>query len=468
MPDRSDLYPYQDHAAQHIIDNPAAGLFLEMGLGKTVAALTAIDALMFDRVEIDKVLVIAPLKVAENVWGSEVEKWKHLNHLRVSLVLGSERQRKEGLKAKADIYVINRENVSWLVAHYAGAFPFDMVVIDELSSFKSAKAVRFKALRMVRPKVKRIVGLTGTPAPNGLLDLWSQLYLLDMGERLGKTLTSYRDKYFTPGKRNGHVIFEYNLRKDNEILLGQGYYEKEIYEKIGDICISMKKKDYLDLPGRVDRNVEINLPPDIQTKYNTFEREQVLALMEHELTAVNAAGLRIKLLQFANGAVYTGDKKNFIEVHDQKIRMLDEILESMNGKPILVFYSFQHDLERIKLHLKHHKPYVLKTPEDFKLWNEGKISFAVGHPASMSHGLNLQFGGHHSFWFGLPDNLEWYQQACERLDRPGQENLVINQRLIAKKTLDEAVLSSLEGKTDVQEALMNAVKALILKHTDPK
>nr|WP_129732318.1 DEAD/DEAH box helicase [Parabacteroides goldsteinii] len=446
---------YQQFAVQHIIDHPYAGLFLDMGLGKTVSTLTAISYLMYEDFEIEKVLVIAPKKVAENTWSNEIQKWDHLKHLTVSKVLGTEKARKEALKAKADIYVINRENVAWLVGLYQTAFPFDMVVLDELSSFKSPKAIRFKALRMVRPLVKRIVGLTGTPAPRGLIDLWSQLYLLDMGERLGKTVTSYREKYFTPGRSNGHVVFDYKLRQDSDNL---------IYSKISDICISMKAEDYLTLPERIDRTVEIKLPASIKAKYDEFEKEQVLALEDSEdISAINAAALSNKLLQFANGAVYDAEK-SFHEVHKEKLEALEEIVDAANGQSVLVFCSFKHDYERIKKHLKAHKPQLLETPEDEQKWNTGKIQVLLAHPASVGYGLNLQEGGNIIVWYGLNWSLELYQQANARLHRQGQLRPVIIHHLVVSGTMDEDVMKSIEGKAECQEALMQAVKVRVQKY----
>jgi SNF2 family DNA or RNA helicase len=358
-------HPYQDHATDHIIDHPYCGLFLDMGLGKTVATLTAIDRLMFDNCEVSKVLVIAPKRVAEDTWTTEKEKWDHLQHLRISKVLGTERQRKEALKAKADIYIINRENVVWLIAHLQGYWPFDLVVVDELSSFKSSKAQRFKALRMVRPKMKRVVGLTGTPAPNSLMDLWPQLYLLDQGERLGKTITSYREKYFNPGAKNGHVVYEYKLKTVSDIekeLIGADYYEKKIYELIGDICISMKKEDYLDLPKRIDHVVEVTLSAKVMQQYREFEKKQVLTLFgnDEEISVPNAAALTNKLMQFANGAVYD-EKRDWHEVHTAKLEALEELVEAANGQSVLNFYTFRHDQERIHKHLKAYNPASLKT-----------------------------------------------------------------------------------------------------------
>lgn len=459
-------YEYQDHATQHIIKNFGAGLFLEMGLGKTVSTLTALNLLMFEYFEVSKPLVIAPKRVAENTWTTECQKWDHLKHLKISLILGNERQRKEALKEKADIYVINRENVVWLVSLFASAFPFDAIVIDELSSFKSAKSARFKALRQIRPKINRVIGLTGTPSPNGLLDLWSQLYLLDMGERLGKTLTNYRDRYFTPSKRSGHIVYKYGLRKEDENILGEGIYEKEIYEKIGDICISMAAKDYLTLPERVEISTPVTLSPAAMKLYLDFEREQVIALIdsETEITAVNAAALTNKLLQFANGAVYD-EFKGYHVVHNEKIEALEERIEAANGNPVLVFYSYKHDLERIMHYFKAYKPVQLKSSADIDNWNAGKIQLFLAHPASAGHGLNLQAGGHHIIWFSLPWSLELYEQGNARIDRQGQIKPPIIDKLLTSGTMDEDVLNALTNKAVGQNALMQAVKAKIAKYS---
>lgn len=457
---RYQPYAYQQHATEHIMSNKAAALFLDMGLGKTVSTLTAIDKLMNEELEISKVLVIAPKRVAEDTWITEKDKWDHLRHLKLSLVLGTEKQRKAALQEKADIYVINRENVSWLVAMYSNRFPFDMMVIDELSSFKSAKAQRFKALRQIRPFINRVIGLTGTPAPNSLIDLWPQLYLLDQGERLGKTLTSYRDKYFKPGKRNGHIVFNYNLRSDVS--------QNEIYDKIGDICISMKAKDYLQLPERISRMVPVVFHDGLLKKYQDFEKEQVLALAEgDQISAVNAAALNTKLLQFANGAVYDDDK-NYHELHDEKIEALEEIIESANGRPVLVFYSYRHDVERIKTKLRKYHPEELAGTDHIKQWNAGKVSLMLAHPASAGHGLNMQAGGNIIVWFGLSWSLELYQQANARLDRQGQTKPVIVHHLVAKGTMDEDVMAALENKAAGQDALMEAVKARIKKYLKQK
>lgn len=451
---------YQEYGTRQIIDLPEVGPFLDMGLGKTVMTLTAIIEL-FKQKQIKKVLVIAPKKVAENVWTDEIEKWDHLQNLRTSQILGSEKQRKKALMTPADIYLINRENVVWLVALLGSNWNFDMVVIDELSSFKSPQSQRFKSLRLVRKYINRVVGLTGTPAPNGLLDLWSELYLLDKGKRLGENYVKYRDTYFTPGKRDGHVVFNYNLKK-GELLLGDDFYRKEIFNRIGDICFSMKTEDYLKLPDRIDNNQYIHLSTEVMQQYNDFEKEQVLAFADKEITAVNAAALTNKLLQFANGAVYD-DNKIWHVVHDEKMQRLKEIVEELNGQSLLLFYSFISDKERILKEFKEAR--VLKTPQDIKDWNAGKIKVLVAHPASAGHGLNLQFGGNNILWYGCPWSLELYLQGLKRVHRNGVKKAVINTRLIVKGTIDEDVVKALEGKDSLQNAVIKAVKARIEKYS---
>lgn len=444
-------HDYQEYAKNWIIANKASGLFLDMGLGKTVITLTAINDLMFDYFEVSKVLVIAPLRVAESTWDSEKEKWDHLNYLRISKVLGSEKERLSALKEKADVYIINRENVVWLVNTLKNKWNFDMVVIDELSSFKSPKAARFKALRKVRPLVKRIVGLTGTPSPNGLIDLWSQIYILDQGERLGKTLTGYRGRYFLPYKRNQHIIFSYKPKTEAE---------EKIYEKIEDICVSMRAKDYLNLPKRVNNIVPVYLDEVSREKYRKLEKDLLLPLIDTDIVANNAAALTNKLLQFANGAVYDENGEVSI-IHDEKLKALDDLIEAANGKPVLIFYSFKHDKERIKERYKSVR--TLDTAEDIKKWNNGEIEILLVHPASAGHGLNLQAGGHIIIWFGLSYSLELYMQANARLDRQGQKETVIIHHLVAKDTIDEEVMKALENKEVGQEALLKAVKARIEK-----
>lgn len=451
----NNLHEYQKAAVSHIIDHPAAGLFLDMGLGKTVSTLTAINRLMNVYMEVTKVLVIAPKRVAENTWTTECGKWDHLKGLRISRVLGTEKKRKAALKEDADIYVINRENVVWLVAQLKGWWPFDMIVIDELSSFKSNTATRFKALRKVRPMSARVVGLTGTPAPNGLIDLWPQMYLLDMGERLEKTITAYRSKYFKPGRTNGQVVFDYKPNSGSE---------DAIYSRISDICISMKARDYLDLPDLIEIPVEVSMSDRQMQQYEKFEEEQVLKLQdEGDISAVNAAALSNKLLQYANGAVYDADR-NIHELHEAKLDALEEIVEAANGSPVLVFYSFRHDVARIMKRLKAYHPKEIDGQEDIQAWNDGRIPVMLAHPASAGHGLNLQQGGHIMVWFGLPWSLELYQQANARLHRQGQSQPVRSYAIMTKGTMDADVKKALSGKTDRQDALMEAVKARIEKY----
>lgn len=447
-------HPYQEHGIDHVLQNPYCGLFLDMGLGKTAVTLTAINRLMFEEFETSKVLVIAPKKVAEDTWARESQKWDHLKHLRLSIILGTERQRIEALRAKADIYIINRENVDWLVTHLGGAWPFDTVVIDELSSFKNPSAVRFKAMRTVRPKMKRVIGLTGTPAPNGLEDLWAQLYLLDQGERLGKTITGYRTQYFT---KTPYVNYpDYKLK--------QASCEQQIYSKIEDICVSMKAKDYLQLPKRIDRVKVVKLPAKTMQSYLAFEKDLILSMPDvEEITAVNAAALSTKLLQFSNGAIYDSES-NWHEVHREKLEALEEEIEAANGNPVLCFYSYKHDLERILKYFKALKPVVLKGSAEVERWNKGEIRLLLAHPASAGHGLNMQDGGHVLVWFGLQWGLELYQQAVARLDRQGQTKPVINSRIVCEGTIDEEVLTSLQDKAVRQDALLAAIKARIKKY----
>jgi len=443
---------YQQYAIEKIIESPACGLFLDMGMGKTVSTLTAIDELMNNCFDISKVLIIAPLRVAKMTWGQEIEKWDHLKHLTISKVLGTRQQRVNALNQDADIYIINRENTEWIVNEYGKAWPFDMVVIDELSSFKSSKSRRFKSLKKVRPLIKRIVGLTGTPSPNGLIDLWPQLYLLDRGERLGKTITNYRQTYFTPAKKDWQtgMVYEWGIRPEAE---------KTIYSKINDICISMKAEDYLEVPELQEIPVEIELSKKDMSTYKQLERDLLLPLQdETEIEALSAATLSGKLLQLANGAVYDGDKKYHI-LHDEKLKALEEIIESANGKPVLVFYNYKHDLERIQKYFKGTK--TLETEEDIREWNKGKIPIMLVHPASAGHGLNMQDGGNIIVWFGLNWSLELYQQANARLHRQGQTSKVTAYLLVTKGTVDEDVVQALIDKNKGQEALLNALKARI-------
>lgn len=441
---------YQQYSINHIIDHKASGLFLDMGMGKTVSTLTAIDNLIFLG-EVNKVLVIAPLRVAEDTWSTEVDKWDHLKHLKISKILGTKKQREEALNKDADIYVTNRENVDWLVNECFDSWIWDMVVIDELSSFKSSKAIRFRALKKVRPYFKRIVGLTGTPAPNSLIDLWPQIYLLDGGKRLGKTITGFKDRYFNPGRRNGYVVYNWELKEGAE---------EAIQNKISDICISMKADDYLDLPERIDNRVEINLSKKALDTYKQLEKELVIEIEEEDITAANAAVLTNKLLQMANGAIYS-ESKEVVNIHDEKIEKLEEIIDTSNGKTVLVFYNFKHDYNRISEMLTKKKinHQTLNTPEDIKKWNNGEIQVALLHPASAGHGLNLQYGGNIIIWFGLTWSLELYQQANARLHRQGQKETVIIHHLIAKGTVDEDVMNALANKEINQDMLLEAVKA---------
>lgn len=455
--DESNLHGYQQQTIQHIIDNPHAGVFLDMGLGKTVSSLTAINKLMFEDLEIRKTLVIAPKRVAENVWTSEAKKWDHLKHLKIVRITGTEKQRKEALRQEGDVYMLGRDNVSWICGQYGGSMlPFDMLVIDESSSFKSPKSLRFKALKMLQPSFSRVVILTGTPAPNGLIDLWSQIYLLDRGQRLGKTITSYRDQFFRPGKRNGAIIYSYDILKGGE---------EAIHDNIKDICVSMKAEDYLNLPKRINNYIELDFPESLKQKYNDFEKEKVLELFTSEegITAMNAAALSNKLLQFANGAIYDEDKE-YHTVHDIKLEALEEIVENANGKPVLIAYTYKHDVERILEKLKKYKPKKLDSEQDIEDWNNGRIKVMVMHPASGGHGLNLQAGGNIIVWFGQTWSLELYQQFNARLDRQGQTEAVIINHLIAKGTIDQDVINSLNNKSIKQEGLMQAVKAKIDKY----
>lgn len=426
-----------------------------MGLGKTIVTLTALNELIYNRFEINKVLIIAPLRVAQATWTDEIEKWAHVNHLTISKILGGRQKRLEGLCTDADIYLINRENVVWLVdeldSSLGHGWDFDMVVIDELSSFKSPKSQRFRKLRKVISRSKRVVGLTGTPAPNGLIDLWSQMYLLDLGERLGKTITGYRERYFTPGRRNAQVVFNYNLRDGSE---------DSIRSKISDICMSMKAEDWLDMPERLEIKQKVHLSDRELQRYREFEKACYLDFAEGEVSAVTAAALTNKLLQYSNGAMYTAEG-DYIETSNKKLDALEEIVECSNGKPVLVFYSYRFDKERIQARLKKYKLAEIKNAQDIKNWNDGKIDVLLAHPASAGHGLNLQAGGNIIVWFGLTWSLELYQQANARLWRQGQKETVVIHHLLTEGTADEIVMKSLLGKHEVQEELLQALKARV-------
>lgn len=449
-------HDYQRYATEKIIELPACGLFLAMGLGKTVSTLTAVNELIYDRFEVEKVLVIAPKRVAEDTWTSEAEKWDHLRNLTFSKVLGSAAQRERALEVDADIYLINRENVVWLVERLRKDWPFDMIVVDELSSFKSNQAKRFKSLRTVRPLATRFVGLTGTPAPNGLMDLWPEVYLLDRGERLGKTITGFRDRYFYPGKRNGFTVYSWEPKEGAE---------EAIHEKISDICISMKAEDYLQLPEQIVNDIRIRLAPAEMLKYQEMEKEKLLELDGQEITALSAAAVWGKLLQLANGAVYDNDGAVTV-LHNRKLDALEEILEASCGHPVLVFYNFRHDYDRLMERFGKFNPRTIKNSEDISDWNSGRIPLMLAQPASMGHGLNIQAGGHIIVWYGLNSSLELYLQANARLHRQGQKETVIIHRLIVEGTVDEDVIKKLEVKDEHQDSLMEAVKARIRRIKD--
>lgn len=462
----TNLHNYQVACIQHIINTPFCGVFLEMGLGKTVSTLTAINLLMYDYCEVNSVLIIAPKRVAESVWEEEAKKWDHLKHLTFSKIIGNQQQRINAIKEKANIYIISRDNISWLCSLYGGLkLPFDMIVVDELSSFKSYKSQRFKSLKAAQPYFKRFVGLTGTPAPNGLIDLWPQIYLMDRGTRLGKTITSYRNTFFRPNKMNGNIVYSYNLISGSEEL---------IHKRIEDICISMKANDYLEMPMKTDNYIKLNLTKHLLDKYNEFEKEKVLEMLKSEtentndnnsieIDAVNAAALSNKLLQFANGAIYDEDK-NAHEIHQIKLEALKEIVENANGKSILVAWTFKHDKDRIMQYLKSYNPRELKKPQDIIDWNNGKIQVMLAHPASAGHGLNLQAGGSIIVWFGQTWSLELYQQFNARLYRQGQQNHVIVHHLIMNHTHDEDVIKALKSKDKKQSSLMDSIKAKIDKY----
>lgn len=439
------LHDYQEYAVKFIEEHSVSALLLDMGLGKTIITLTAINNLMFDMFEVRKILIIAPLRVARDTWPAEIEKWKHLKHLRYSVAVATAEERLAALKADADIYIINRENVDWLVSNTK--FDYDMVVIDELSSFKNHQTKRFKAFMRVRSKVKRIVGLTGTPASNGLMDLFAEFKLLDMGQRLGRFITQYRNAYFQPDKQNGYIVYSYKPLPDAE---------EQIYDRISDITVSMKAVDHLQMPELISTEYIVAMSDDEKEKYRELKKELVLQLPDGEITAANAASLNNKLCQMSNGAIYDDDK-NIIDIHDRKLDALEDIIESANGKPILVAYWFKHDAERIKARFQVRE---IKISKDITDWNAGKIPVAIIHPASAGHGLNLQQGGNHLVWLGLTWSLELYQQTNGRLFRQGQKSsTVVIQHIVTKGTVDERILKALTEKDKTQTSLMNAVKA---------
>jgi SNF2 family DNA or RNA helicase len=437
-------HDYQAYATDFILEHPACGLILDMGLGKSVITLTALWDLLLDSFEIRKVLVVAPKRVAENTWPNELAKWDHLKGLTYSLVLGSEKERRAALQQKAKIYIINRENVAWLVSHFA--WDFDALVLDELSSFKDSKSQRFRALKRVRPKVSRVIGLTGTPRPNSLLDLWPQMYLLDMGQRLGRFVTGYRNRFFLPDKRGRDIVYSYKPREGAE---------EYIYKLISDICISMKAVDHLDMPEIISRRVEVHMSQKEKKLYDDFQRNMVLQLQDGELDALSAGALSNKLTQMANGAVY-GEDRHVFHIHDQKLDALEDLIEAANGQPLLVAYWYQHDLERIR---QRFRVRVISSSKDIEDWCSGKIPVALIHPASAGHGLNLQEGGSSIVWFGLTWSLELYQQLNARLWRQGQKHTVVIQHLVTMGTQDEDIMAALERKDMGQNAMFTAVRA---------
>lgn len=437
---------YQTYATEFMIKNPVSAVFLDMGLGKTVVTLTAINEMCRDTFLVSKVLVIAPLRVARDTWPAEIEKWNHLKGLTYAVAVGTEAERRAALLQNASVYIINRENLCWLIEDSGLPFDFDMVVIDELSSFKSHRAKRFKSLLKARPRIKRIVGLTGTPSTNGLMDLWAEFRILDLGKRLGRYITHYRQNYFIPDKRNGMVVFSYKP------LPGA---EEAIYKQIDDITISMKAEDYLDMPDCIYNEVKVKLDKKERKVYNTLKKEMVVSIGADEVDASNAAVLSNKLSQLANGAIYSDDKK-VISIHDRKLDALEDLIEAANGKPVLVAYWFKHDFERIK---KRFDVREIKSSKDIVDWNNGQIPVAVIHPASAGHGLNLQAGGSTLIWYGITWSLELYQQTNARLWRQGQKSeAVIIHHIIAEKTVDEQIMAALNRKDKTQSALIDAVR----------
>ena len=451
-------YDYQKAAIKWVLSKPRCGLLLDMGLGKSVITLTAVQQLM-DDCEVSRTLVVAPKKVAETTWTTEAEKWEHLKALRVVKVMGTEKQRKLALASKADVYVIGRDSFVWLVGLYGGNLPFDVLVIDELTSFKSSKSNRFKAMRMATPTVSRVIGLTGTPAPNGLIDLWAQMYCIDMGARLGKSVTKYRETYFETYQRN-NIVIRCDVKKGCDEI---------IRNKIADICLSMQAKDYLQLPDLLTHTVKVQLTPSVMAAYTKFEKEKVLEFQEEHtgeaanILANSAAGLMNKLSQFANGAIYDEDR-NVHEVHDEKLDRLAEIIEAANGNSVLVFYQFKHDISRIAWKLRGYKVRVYSDEKDLKDWNAGKIDVLLAHPASTAFGLNMQAGGHYIVWYGTGWNLELYQQANARLHRQGQQYPVHVYKLVCAHTVDERAEAALDNKKGVQQSLLDSLNYLLRKH----
>ncbi|MDE5937073.1 MAG: DEAD/DEAH box helicase [Ruminococcus sp.] len=449
-------HDYQKYAIDFIKKNPISALLLDMGLGKTIITLTAIHDLMFDSFEVQKVLIIAPIRVARDTWSTEIEKWEHLKNLTYSVAVGTVEERISALKQKADIYIINRENIQWLVEESGITFDFQMIVIDELSSFKNHQTKRFKSLMKVRPKAKRIVGLTGTPSSNGLMDLYAEFRLLDMGERLGRFIGQFRNTYFTPDKRNGMIVYSYKPLP---------YAEDAIYEKISDITISMRATDHLNMPELIMSEYAVEMSVEEKEKYMELKNDLILELPDSEITAANAASLSSKLSQMANGAIYD-DSGDTVSVHSRKLDALEDIIESANGKPVLVAYWFKHDRTRIterlsKLGIAYQE---IKSSTSIKRWNKGELTVGLIHPASAGHGLNLQSGGNCLVWFGMTWSLELYQQTNARLWRQGQKSTtVVIQHIITKRTVDERIMKALQDKNETQTTLLEAVKAELKK-----
>lgn len=449
---------YQAFITNRIVEQEATGAFVDMGLGKTASTLKAFHLLNYK----GKTLIVAPLYVAEVVWEDEISKWDVFKKYSLVKILGSEKERLKAIKQKGDLYIINRENLVWLINVFGSNWPYKFVIVDESSSFKNHEAKRFKAFKLIRKYIDKIVLLTGTPMPNGFLDLWSQMFMLDRGKRLGESFTRYRDKYFEPNKRNAYSIFSYKLKKGDE-LLGEDFYQKEILDSIKQVCFSMKTEDYLELPEMVTYDRRLNFDKATMKKYLDFERDQVLQLAnEEELSVSNASGLTNKLLQFTNGFVYDEDKIPH-KVNNLKLECLEEMVEELNEKPLIVFYKFVADEEAILRKFKFARK--LKGKQDIEDWNNKKIRMFVLHPASAGHGLNLQHGGNNIVWFNSPWGLEYYEQGIKRLHRSGITEKVINTRLIVSGTIDEDVILSLSSKATMQDAVMKAAKARIEKWT---
>jgi SNF2 family DNA or RNA helicase len=449
-------HDYQKFAIKYILEHPIAAVILSMGLGKTSITLTAIEQLMYDSFEVSKVLVVAPLRVARNTWGEEIRKWDHLSHLRYSVAVGTAKERLQALQADADVYIINRENLQWLVDKSGIPFDFDMVVLDELSSFKNWQSKRVKSFLKVRPKVRRVIGLTGTPSGNGLMDLFAEYKCLDMGKRLGRFITQYRNQYFIPDRMSGQIVYSYKLRPGAE---------EQIFDKVSDITISMRALDHLKMPELIENEYRVFMDASERDLYDTFYEDKILPLVDGEVTAANAAVLTGKLVQMANGAIYS-DAGETIQIHDRKLDALEDLLEAANGEPVMVAYWYQHDLKRIEERLKDLDIYYEKLDSDKSIakWNRKELPVALVHPASAGHGLNLQSGGHILIWYGLTWSLELYQQTVARLWRQGQNSeTVVVQHIITAGTIDEDIMEALKSKDMSQNRLISAVKAEISK-----